>query len=126
MEELTEIIAIVCVIALPIGFGMFLGLTSIRAKHSENMELIKQGIVPPPQTEKKQTPDKYRSLRNGFLLVGLALGLIIAMVVNNVAGFEQNDRFPVMAGCVLLFLGLAYLGFYMLIKDKQDIDSDTK
>ncbi|SHE36673.1 DUF6249 domain-containing protein [Dysgonomonas macrotermitis] len=119
IDELVPIIAILSTVALPIGFGMFLGLSSMRSKHRENMELIKQGIVPPSQG--KPTPNKYRSLRNGFLCAGIAIGLILGVILQNVTNMSEESGFFILAACVLLFLGLAYVLFYLVIKDK-DLD----
>lgn len=113
-DGLVPIIAILSTIALPIGFGMYLGLVSMRTKNKENMELIKQGIVPPPQS--KPTPNRYRSLRNGFLCIGIALGLIIGNIAET---YLNLDGTYIIAASVLLFLGLAYVLFYFVTKDKD-------
>jgi len=118
MEEFwVPIIAILSSVALPIGFGMYLGLTSSKAKHKENMELIKQGIVPPPKAS--STPNKYRSLRNGFLCTGIAIGVIIGVITTRVVFTHIEDRFFLMAASILLFLGLAYILFYWVTRDKN-------
>lgn len=114
-DGLIPIIALLSAVALPIGFGMYLALVGIRSKNKENMELIKQGIVPPPQS--KPTPNRYRSLRNGFLCVGIALGLIIGNIVTEI--FHTLEEVYIMASFVLLFLGLAYILFYFVTKDKD-------
>nr|WP_317174762.1 MULTISPECIES: DUF6249 domain-containing protein [Dysgonomonas] len=103
---------------------MFLGLKSIASKHKERMELIKQGIIPPDQT--KPTPNKYRSLRNGILCVGIALGLIIALIISRVMELGEDEAFWVVASGILLFLGLAYVTFYILVKDKKEFDDDAE
>lgn len=119
LDDLVPIIAILSAVALPIGFGLYLGLVGLRTKHKENLELIKQGIVPVTQT--KPTPNKYRSLRNGFLCVGIAIGLLLGLVLRTVLSLNDEDGFFILAACVLLFLGLAYILFYMATKDK-DLD----
>ncbi|MFV0312793.1 MAG: DUF6249 domain-containing protein [Dysgonomonas sp.] len=124
MHNIIPIVAILSSVALPIGFGMFLGLKSIASKHKERMELIKQGIIPPDQT--KPTPNKYRSLRNGILCVGIALGLIIALIISRVMELGEDEAFWVVASGILLFLGLAYVTFYILVKDKKEFDDDAE
>ncbi|MDR1502225.1 MAG: hypothetical protein LBT43_07210 [Prevotella sp.] len=124
MHNIIPIVAILSSVALPIGFGMFLGLKSIASKHRERMELIKQGIIPPDQT--KPTPNKYRSLRNGILCVGIALGLIIALIISRVMELGEDEAFWVVASGILLFLGLAYVTFYILVKDKKEFDDDAE
>lgn len=113
---LIPIVAILSCVALPIGLGMYMGIVSGRAKHKENMELIKQGIVPPP--EKKSTPNKYRSLRNGFLCIGIGLGLFGGMFGLRL-DLNNDQDFFILAGMVLLFLGIAYTLFYFVTRNKD-------
>lgn len=113
-DGLIPIIAILSAVALPVGFGMYLGLVALRTRSKENLELIKQGIVPPPKS--KPTPNRYRSLRNGFLCIGIALGLIVGNIAETYLALEEGYT---MAACVLLFLGLAYVLFYFVTRDKD-------
>lgn len=121
---LIPIIGILSTIALPIGLGMYIVIRSINSKHKERMELIRQGIVPPEET--KPTPNKYRSLRNGILLVGIALGLIISLIVSYQMDFDEDSAFFVVAPTVLLFLGLGYLLFYLLVRNKKEFQDDSE
>lgn len=118
-DVLIPILGILSTIALPIGFGMYLGLTNIRTRHKENIELIKQGIIPPPKNQ--STPNRYRSLRNGFLCLGIGIGLMLGFILKRQLGVGEEETFFVIASSVLLFLGLAYVLFYMVVKNK-DID----
>lgn len=117
LDDLVPIIAILSAVALPIGFSLYLGLVGLRTKHKENLELIKQGIV--PATQAKPTPNKYRSLRNGFLCVGIAIGLILGLILKTVLSLSEDTGFFILAACILLFLGLAYILFYLVTKDKN-------
>ena len=117
LDDLVPIIAILSAVALPIGFSLYLGLVGLRTKHKENLELIKQGIV--PATQAKPTPNKYRSLRNGFLCVGIAIGLILGIILKTVFTLSEDPGFFILAACILLFLGLAYILFYLVTKDKN-------
>lgn len=92
-------------------------MVGLRTKHKENLELIKQGIV--PATQAKPTPNKYRSLRNGFLCVGIAIGLILGIILKTVFTLSEDTGFFILAACILLFLGLAYILFYLVTKDKN-------
>ena len=115
--ELIPLIGILSSVALPIGFGMYLGLTAIRTKHKENIELIKQGIVPTPKSS--PTPNKYRSLRNGVLCLGIGLGLIIGFILSEQLRLTNEARVLVIASSTLTFLGLAYVLFFWVTKDKK-------
>lgn len=122
LPALVSIIAILSSVALPIGLGMYIAIRSMNVKHKERMELIRQGILPPEKS--KPTPNKYRSLRNGILLVGIALGLIISLLISYELGLEEDEAFWVVASGVLLFLGLSYLIFYFLMRNKNEFDEE--
>lgn len=119
LDDLIPIIAILSAVALPIGFGMYLGLVYFRNKHRENMELIKQGIVPVAQEQAKPTPNKYRALRNGFLSIGIGIGLFLGILIINLTGISEGYGFMIVASSVLLFLGSAYVLFFLVVKDKN-------
>ncbi len=121
-SSLIPIIAILSTVALPIGLGMYIAIRSMNVKHKERMELIRQGILPPEKS--KPTPNKYRSLRNGILLVGIALGLIISLLISYELGLGEDEAFWVVASGVLLFLGLGYLIFYFLMRNKNEFDEE--
>ncbi|NDV77956.1 DUF6249 domain-containing protein [Dysgonomonas sp. 511] len=120
MDGLIPILAIVCIFGLPVILGTFLIAKYIGAKRAERMELVRQGIIPPDS--KQSTPNKYRSLRNGFLCIGVALGLIIGIILD-VSFFSESDwNYLIVLSSVLLCLGLAYVAFFMAVKDKKDFD----
>lgn len=123
-HELIPIIAILSAVALPIGLGAYIGLRSISTKHKERIELIKQGIIPPEQT--KPTPNKYRSLRNGILCISIALGLIIALLISYLMNLGEDQAFWIVTSGILLFLGLGYVIFYLIVKDKKEFDDDAE
>jgi len=122
--SLIPIIAILSAVALPIGLGLYIAIRSINTKHTERMELIRQGIIPPEQT--KSAPNKYRSLRNGTLLVGIALGLTFSLLISYYLDLDEDQAFWVVATGVLLFLGLGYLIFYWMVRNKEEYLNDLK
>lgn len=126
MEALVSIIAILSSVTLPIGLGMYIAIRSRNIKHKERMELIRQGIIPPDESKSKTIPNKFRSLRNGILLVGIAIGLIISLSISYYNGFEEDEAFFVVAPAVLLFLGLGYLLFYLLVRNKKEFKDDSE
>lgn len=119
---LVPIIAILSSVALPIGLGMYIAIRSKNVNHIERMEMIRQGIIPPEST--KPTPNKYRSLRNGILLTGLGIGFIISMLIVYQLDLTEDQAFFVIAPAILLFLGLSYLIFYFIVKDKKEFQDE--
>ncbi len=120
-EGMAGILAIVLSLGIPL-FAIYLALYGLRTKHRENMELIRQGIIPPSKS--KPTPNKYRSLRNGFLCIGIALGIIIDIILKRQCNISGNDNFLVLGGLILLFLGIAYVAFYFIVRRKTDLDNE--
>lgn len=117
LEALVPILGVICAVGLPIAVSAYIILILIRSRAKERMELIKQGIV--PQSQPKPIPNKYISLRNGFLCIGIALGLIVGIIVEEILLLEAPLNILVVLSAVLLFLGIAYVLFYLITKDKN-------
>ncbi len=131
MEELwVPIIAILCTIGLPIGFGMYLGLTSIRAEHKERMDLIRQGIIPPERMKKKANPNRLVSLRNGIVLIALGIGIIVGFLCSEYLTIGQDNEFWIIGASVVFFLGLGFLAYFLvtqkmpLAQQKEETDQE--
>lgn len=122
--EITGIIAIICAIGLPIVMGGLVLMKVLSSTKKERLELARQGIIPPPET--KTAPNKYQMLRNGFLCIGLAIGLILGVIITSEMDITLDYRYMVITGCVLLCLGLAYIAFYMAVKNKKELDEDAE
>lgn len=131
MEELwVPIIAILCTIGLPVGFGMYLGLTSIRAEHKERMDLIRQGIIPPERMKKKANPNRLVSLRNGIVLIALGIGIIVGFLCSEYLTIGQDNEFWIIGASVVFFLGLGFLAYFLvtqkmpLAQQKEETDQE--
>lgn len=116
MDDLEGIIAIISIFALPVITAMVLIFKKLSSTHKERMGLIQQGIIPPNEPKRKSTPNRYRSLRNGIILVWLGLGVIVGFVTANNLGTYENKFFIVIA-IIVLFLGLGYLSFFLITRN---------
>lgn len=125
-DNIVAMLAIVCIFGVPFIIAGWVIVKAVTSDKKVRMELARQGIVPPMQEQGKPTPNKYRALRNGFLCVGIALGIIVSIIVCNTTTLDDGWQFLVVASSILLFMGAAYLAFYMMVKDKQDIDSEIE
>jgi len=90
---------------------------TISTKHRERMRLIEKGITPEEiknlfKEEKSYNP--YKGLKYGLIFVFLGVGIIIANLLYEI--FELEDGYTF--GFVILFLGLAFLTYYLIIKNK--------
>lgn len=124
MDGLVPILGVICIFGLPVILGTYLVAKSISARREERMTLVRQGIIPPEK--RKPTPNKYRSLRNGFLCIGIAIGLIVGIVIIETVLKDMDYDFLIPVACVMLFLGIAYVAFYTVVKDKSELDNDAE
>lgn len=116
-EMFVAALAIIGIFFLPvIVFGSVL-FYLLKARNKERMELIKQGIIPSQQM--KATPNKLIALRNGCLTIGLALGIVIGMIVDYNVEYSDMGSFLIMLSSSILFLGLGYIAFYLLVRNRD-------
>ena len=113
--ELVAITMFVGAFALVFGIRYFL--------NKEKMAMIERGIDPGLQ---KSTPKPFLSLKFGPLLVGLGLGLLIAMFsVRGVFGpemteGEEGQAVAIYFGCIGIFGGLGLITSYFVEKKWLD------
>ncbi|WP_255495238.1 DUF6249 domain-containing protein [Dysgonomonas sp. 521] len=124
MTLLIPILGVICIFGLPVILGAYVLVKFINSNSNERMELAKHGIVPPVRS--KPAPNKYRSLRNGILCIGIALGLVVGIIIAMFIHFEYYMEFLVITSSTILFLGLSYLAFYLTVKDKEDLNNDNE
>lgn len=114
---LIPIVAIVCIFALPVIFGSLVLLRLINANSQERLELARHGIVAPVRP--KPSPNKYRTLRNGILCIGIAIGIAIGTLIVLNGGYREYIEFLIISSSTIMCLGLGYLVFYLIVKNKK-------
>ncbi|MDR2953898.1 MAG: hypothetical protein LBV43_02320 [Prevotella sp.] len=124
MALLIPIIAIICIFGLPVIFGAYVLIKLITSNNKERLELAKHGIVAPQRV--KPAPNKYRSLRNGIISIGIALGLIIGIIAVVKTTLDYYVEFLVITSSTIMFMGIAYVVFYLIVKDKKELDNDAE
>lgn len=120
METLVAVISIISIFALPIITALILIFKKISSTHKERMGLIEQGIIPPNQSKRKRTPNRYVSLRNGIVLIALGIGVILGFLGTNYLVIGENNPFLFLVASVILFLGIGYTVFFLITKDTKD------
>ncbi len=104
-------------------FAMVFGIRYLSNK--EKMAMIERGIDPGIH---KATPKPFMSLKFGLLLVGLGIGLLVALfTVRGVFGSEmthgeEGQAVAIYFGCIGIFGGLGLIASYFVEKkwlDKQ-------
>lgn len=119
MEDLEGIIAIISIFALPMITALVLILKKINSTHKERMELIKQGIIPPNEPKRKSTPNRYRSLRNGVILIALGIGIIVGFLGTNYLIIAEDNPFLFVIASIVLFLGIGYTVFFWITNNSN-------
>lgn len=103
------------------AFAMIFGIRHLSNK--EKMAMIERGIDPGLQ---KSTPKPFLSLKFGLLLVGLGIGLLVALFsVRGVFGTdmthdEEGQVVAIYFGCIGIFGGLGLITSYFVEKKWLD------
>lgn len=116
-------LTIICIFGVPIIAVAFVLVKLISTNNKERLELARHGIVPPVQS--KPSPNKYRSLRNGILCIGIAVGIIAGIIFTAGKVYEYYVEFLIICSSTILCLGLSYLVFYLIVKDKN-LDNEAE
>lgn len=97
------------------GFAMIFGIRYLINK--EKMAMIERGINP---RDGQSAPKPFISLKIGLLLVGLGLGLIVALFTVIATKVGDDEAAAVYFGCVLVFGGLGLIISYIIEKKWLD------
>lgn len=125
VELWVPIIAIICAIGLPVVFGIMAATQAIRSRHQERMAMIEKGFI---LEEPEKKANRYPALRNGMVMIGLALGIIVGIFMYPVMPVVDdwlNLAIPTMA---ILFAGIAFVLYFFLSRKMQlkEGDNDTE
>ncbi|HVG42980.1 MAG TPA: DUF6249 domain-containing protein [Chitinophagaceae bacterium] len=93
------------------AFAMIFGIVYLRTR--ENMAMIEKGLNP-KQFANRPTP--YRNLKNGLLLLGAGLGLLIAYLIDQSTQSWRGDHEVIYFACVAVGGGLGLITSYAIEK----------
>ncbi|SFH13331.1 DUF6249 domain-containing protein [Pedobacter insulae] len=105
-------------------FAMIFGIRYFNNK--EKMAMIERGIDP---GIRKSTPQPFLSLKFGLLLVGLGIGLLVALFTvravfqGEMTDGEEGQAAAVYFGCIGIFGGLGLIVSYFVEKKWLDQQS---
>lgn len=97
------------------GFAMVFGIRYLASK--ERMAMIERGINP---NEGRSAPKPFLSLKFGLLLVGLGLGLLVALLTVIIFHPETEDAVALYFGFIAIFGGLGLICSYLVEKKWLD------
>lgn len=109
-EMLIALTAIICAVGLPVLLLIVLVVRTTRTKHEERMAMIEKGIV---LEEPEKKTNKFNALRNGLLMIGLALGAMSGVYLDAMMPSDWTG-FPVVIFTVLGG-GIAYLIYFFIV-----------
>ena len=120
---LIPIVAIICTIGLPILVISIIVYKSVQTKHQEKLAMIEKGMI--LQEPEKRT-NKYTALRNGLLLVGLAVGAMIGLGISETWLRDSFAGDFMIAIMTILFGGIAILAYFFMIRSMQKQDNNPE
>lgn len=103
------------------AFAMIFGIRYLSNK--EKMAMIERGIDPGLQ---KSTPKPFLSLKFGLLLVGLGIGLLVALfsvrglLGSDMSHEDESQAVAIYFGCLGIFGGLGLIVSYFVEKKWLD------
>lgn len=128
MEEgiIIPVLAILCAIALPLILVILSVYWTVTSKHKEKMAMIERGIAPDENASDRQ-PNRYGSLRNGLLMIGLAIGTIAGIFLARTMR-EEYEMFLIIVAMIVVCGGIAFTSYFFISKklmeqeEKNSID----
>ena len=100
-------------------FAMIFGIRYLRNK--ENMALIEKGIDPKLGENR---PAPYRSLKNGLLLLGAGVGLLLAFMLDSYLLPENDKNAFLYFACIAIGGGIGLIYSYRI--EKKETLTDTQ
>ena len=120
---LIPIVAIICTIGLPILIISIIVYKSVQTKHQEKLAMIEKGMI---LQEPEKWTNKYTALRNGLLLVGLAVGAMIGLGISETWLRDSFAGDFMIAIMTILFGGIAFLAYFFMIRSMQKQDNNPE
>lgn len=113
-ETWVAILGVICTIGLPVVMAIFICYWVLTGKHKERMAMIERGIVPEEAQRQKANPNRYIALRNGILMISLALGALIGIWIENSFTFTNEWHWLLVPMITVLFGGIGFVGYFFL------------
>lgn len=115
-EVIVPVTMFVCATALVFGLRYM--------SNKEKMAMIERGLEPGLSRPRASAPKPFLSLKFGLLLVGLGLGLLIALFTVRAMGINEDESVAVYFGCLSIFGGLGLILSYAVEKSWLDKQKD--
>lgn len=117
-EIIIPVLAILCAIALPLILVILSVYWTVTSKHKEKMAMIERGIAPDENASDRQ-PNRYGSLRNGLLMIGLAIGTIAGIFLARTMR-EEYEMFLIIVAMIVVCGGIAFTSYFFISKKMME------
>ena len=74
--------------------------------------MIERGIVPEEAQRQKANPNRYIALRNGILMISLALGALVGFILDPY--ITNINNYVVLPATTILFGGIGFVSYFFL------------
>ena len=120
MEEgiIIPVLGILCAIALPLILVILSVYWTVTSKHKEKMAMIERGIAP-DENAPELKPNRYSSLRNGLLMIGLAIGTIAGIFLARTMR-EEYEMFLIIVAMIVVCGGIAFTSYFFISKKMME------
>ena len=116
------LLAIIGAVILPMIVIGVIGILYVVGRHKERMSMIEHGVT--LEQPKKRPVSLSRSLCNGLVLIGLALGLIVGVCVRPYV----EDGEWLIPGFIMLGGGIGFVVYYLIafkLRKKDGSEEDV-
>jgi uncharacterized membrane protein HdeD (DUF308 family) len=100
------------------AFAMVFGIRYLSNK--EKMAMIERGMDPGISKSQQSAPKPFLSLKFGLLLVGLGLGILLALFIVMQNHLPEDQSVAVYFGCIMIFGGVGLIVSYLIEKNWID------
>ena len=101
-------------------FALYIIFYAIKSEKKQKMAMIEKGMDPSLSGKKRETKRKPNHLKNGILLMGLALGILMGYLLTEVGNMIAWVAYPSM---ILIFGGVALImNYYIERKSDQMVN----
>ena len=120
-EIIIPVLAILCAIALPLILVILSVYWTVTSKHKEKMAMIERGIAPDENASDRQ-PNRYGSLRNGLLMIGLAIGTIAGIFLARTMR-EEYEMFLIIVAMIVVIAFTSYFFISKKLMEQEEKNS---
>ena len=121
-EDLIPLMGIVVCVGLPLLLAILVSLETVKSRHKEKMAMIEKGILLEEKSLARRDPNRYQALRNGMLMVGLALGALVGIFVSDMCGNMSDQWWTnlLVPAMTILFGGIAFVLYFFISRSLME------